>query len=349
MTGRATEPASGTTPPAAPQPADVAGAAERIGGHVHRTPVLRSRTVDALLGATTFLKCENLQRAGAFKVRGAFNTLLALREASLLGGDGAAGSSGVVAFSSGNHAQAVALAAGTLGMGATIVMPTDAPPAKMAATRGYGARVITYDRYTEDREEVAAGLVARDGLALVPPFDHPHVMAGQGTATLELLEETGELDALFVPVGGGGLASGAALALEHLGHDRTRLYGVEPQAGDDAQRSLRAGRIVRIDVPRTIADGAQTQALGRLPFEVLQRRMTEVLTAGDDLLLAVMSLLATRTKLVVEPTGCLGLAAAWLLREELAGARIGVVLSGGNTSLERLASLDDAWQRLYEP
>jgi threo-3-hydroxy-L-aspartate ammonia-lyase len=309
---------------------DVRAAAERIRGHAHRTPVLTSRRVDAEVGARLFFKCENFQRMGAFKFRGAFNALSRL--------DPDQARAGVVAYSSGNHAQAVALAARILDIPATIVMPYDAPEAKVAATLGYGASVVRYDRYAEDREEIGRRLAADGGLALVPPYDHADVMAGQGTATLELLEEVGELDALFVCLGGGGLLSGAALAARALSPS-CRIVGVEPEAGDDGLRSLRSGSIVHIDTPVTIADGAQTQHLGVLPFEIIRREVDDIVTASDAELVAAMRVFASTMKIIVEPTGCLAFAAVRRLRDELAGQRVGVVVSGGNVDLDRFAAL----------
>ncbi|WP_438293098.1 threo-3-hydroxy-L-aspartate ammonia-lyase [Streptomyces sp. HUAS TT7] len=309
---------------------DVVRAHERIAPHAHRTPVLTSRLTDAELGLSLFFKCENLQRMGAFKFRGAFNALSRF--------DAEQRRAGVVAFSSGNHAQAVALAASLLGIPATIVMPHDAPAAKLAATQGYGASVVPYDRYTEDREEIGAALAKERGLTLVPPYDHPHVMAGQGTAAKELFEETGPLDALFVPLGGGGLLSGSLLSAGALSPS-CEVYGVEPEAGDDGRRSLRAGRIVHIDTPATIADGAQTQHLGAHTFPVIRDRVTGIVTASDAQLVDCMRLFAARLKLVVEPTGCLGLAAAVALAERFRGGRVGVIVSGGNVGMSRFAEL----------
>jgi threonine dehydratase len=267
---------------------------------------------------------------GAFKFRGAFNALSRFDEDQRR--------AGVVTYSSGNHAQAIALAARILGVPATIVMPHDAPEAKVAATVGYGASVVRYDRYTEDREEIGRALAADKGLTLVPPFDHPDVIAGQGTATLELLEEVGELDALFVCLGGGGLLSGAALAARAMSPS-CRIVGVEPEAGDDGVQSLRTGSIVHIDTPVTIADGAQTQALGVLPFEIIRRDVDDILTASDAELVAAMRVFASTMKIVVEPTGCLAFAAVRRLAAELAGQRVGVLVSGGNVDLNRFAAL----------
>ncbi|WP_116215189.1 threo-3-hydroxy-L-aspartate ammonia-lyase [Streptomyces olivoreticuli] len=309
---------------------DVLAAADRIAGHAHRTPVLRSRLVDESIGARVVFKCENFQRMGAFKFRGAYNALAQFSPGRRR--------AGVVAYSSGNHAQAVALAARLLGIPATIVMPHDAPAAKRAATEGYGGRIVPYDRYTEDREEIGRALAAERGLTLIPPFDHAQVIAGQGTAAKELFEEAGELDALFVPLGGGGLLSGTALAARALSPD-CELFGVEPEAGDDARRSLREGRIVHIDAPRTIADGAQTQHLGALTFAVLRRERPEVLTATDDELVEAMRTFASVMKIVVEPTGCLGFAALRRVADRLRGQRVGVIVSGGNIDLARFAAL----------
>jgi threonine dehydratase len=309
---------------------DVAAAARRIEGHAHRTPVLRSRTADEELGAQLFFKCENLQRIGAFKFRGAFNALAKFDEQQRRGG--------VVAFSSGNHAQAIALAARILGMPATIVMPHDAPAAKVAATKGYGGQVVIYDRYKDDREQIGRELAQKHGMTLIPPYDHPDVMAGQGTAAMELFEETGPLDALFVPLGGGGLLSGTALATRGLA-PQCKLYGVEPEAGNDGQQSFRSGSIVHIDTPSTIADGAQTQHLGQHTFAVIRRDVDDVLTASDAQLVEAMRFFATRMKLVVEPTGCLGFAAAREMKAQLRGLRVGVLISGGNVDVERLGAL----------
>lgn len=309
---------------------DVVAAAGRIAGHAHRTPVLRSRTMDAELGAEVFFKCENLQRMGAFKFRGAFNALARLDERRRR--------AGVVAYSSGNHAQGIALAASLLDIPATIVMPHDAPVAKVEATKGYGGRVVTYDRYTEDRETIGRRLADERGLTLIPPYDHPDIIAGQGTAALELLQDVGRLDSLFVSLGGGGLLSGSALAARKLA-PACKVYGVEPEAGNDGQRSFRSGTIVHIDTPRTIADGAQTQHLGEYTFEIIRRDVDDVLTATDDELIDCMRFFATRMKLIVEPTGCLGLAAARAMKTRLRGQRIGVIITGGNIDMERFCSL----------
>ncbi|MEV8524913.1 threo-3-hydroxy-L-aspartate ammonia-lyase [Streptomyces sp. NPDC052000] len=309
---------------------DVVRAHERISSHAHRTPVLTSRLTDAELGLSLYFKCENLQRMGAFKFRGAFNALSRFTAEQRR--------AGVVAYSSGNHAQAVALSAALLGIPATIVMPHDAPAGKLAATRGYGADVVLYDRYTEDREAIGRALADERGLTLIPPYDHPHVMAGQGTAAKELFEETGPLDALFVPLGGGGLLSGTLLSAGALAPS-CEVYGVEPEAGDDGRRSLRAGSVVHIDTPATIADGAQTQHLGAHPFPVIRDRVTDIVTATDAQLIDCMRLFATRMKMVVEPTGCLGLAAARDLAERYRGKRVGVLISGGNVDMDRFVKL----------
>ncbi|HMN75443.1 MAG TPA: threo-3-hydroxy-L-aspartate ammonia-lyase [Burkholderiaceae bacterium] len=316
--------------PTLPTFEDVAAAAKRLAGQAHRTPVLRSRTADAMLGAEVFFKCENLQRAGAFKFRGAFNALARF--------DAAQRRAGVIAFSSGNHAQAIALAGRVLGIPATLLMPDDAPRAKVAATQGYGAEVIRFDRYREDREAIARRLAHERGLTLIPPYDHPDVIAGQGTATLELIEEVGALDDLFVCLGGGGLLSGAALAARALA-PACRLHGVEPEAGNDAQQSIACGEIVHIETPQTIADGAQTQHLGKLTFEIIRRDVADIVTATDAQLVQAMRFFAERMKLVVEPTGCLGFAGACHAGLPLAGRRVGVLISGGNVDLQRFAEL----------
>jgi threonine dehydratase len=314
--------------PSLPTYDDVAAAARRLEGHAHRTPVVSSRTVDAELGARVFFKCENFQRMGAFKFRGAFNALSRF--------DARQRRAGVVAFSSGNHAQAVALSARILDMPATIVMPHDAPASKVAATQGYGGRIVFYDRYREDREAIGARLAEQQGMTLVPPYDHPDVIAGQGTAAKELIDEVGPLDALFVCLGGGGLLSGSALAARALS-PRTKLFGVEPEAGNDGQRSFRSGAVVHIDTPQTIADGAQTQQLGRFTFAIIKRDVDDILTASDSELVECMRFFASRMKMIVEPTGCLGFAAA--RRQALQGQRIGVIVSGGNVDLARFSAL----------
>lgn len=313
-----------------PTYADVLTAAGRIDGYAHKTPVMTSRTANEEIGAELFFKCENLQRMGAFKFRGAFNALAKFDERQR--------KAGVVAFSSGNHAQGVALSARLLGIPATIIMPHDAPAAKVAATRGYGATVVQYDRYTEDREAIGRSLAEEHGYTLIPPYDHPDVIAGQGTAAKELFDEVGPLDALFVCLGGGGLLSGTALATRALSPD-CKLYGVEPEAGNDGQRSLRSGSIVHIDTPVTIADGAQTQHLGNYTFEIIRRDVDDIYTASDAQLVAAMGFFAERMKLVVEPTGCLGFAAVRELKAQLQGQRVGVIISGGNIDLARYAAL----------
>ena len=309
---------------------DVIAASARLKGVAHRTPVLSSRTINNETGAELFFKCENLQRMGAFKFRGAFNALSQFDERQK--------KAGVVTYSSGNHAQAIALSASLLNLPATIVMPNDAPAAKMAATRGYGGKVVIYDRYTEDREQIGNELAHKHGLTLIPPYDHPDVIAGQGTAAKELFEEVGELDALFVCLGGGGLLSGSALSARALS-PRCKIYGVEPEAGNDGQRSLRSGSIVHIDTPKTIADGAQTQHLGAYTFEIIRRDVDDIVTVGDAQLVDGMRFFAERMKLVVEPTGCLGLAAARAMASVLKGLRVGVVVSGGNVDLDRFCAL----------
>ena len=309
---------------------DVLAAADRLRGIAHRTPVLSSRRIDAQLGAQLLFKCENLQRGGAFKFRGAYNALSRLDEAQRR--------RGVTAYSSGNHAQAVAYAARLLEIPATIVMPADAPAIKRAATQEYGARIVSYDRYREDRAAICQALADEQGLAVIPPFDHPDVIAGQGTAALELFEEAGQLDALFLPLGGGGLLAGTLLAAAGRCAGCS-VHGVEPAAGDDGRQSLRRGERVRIAVPETIADGAQTQQLGELTFPIIRAAVTDILAVEDAALVECMRVLAETMKLVVEPTGCLGFAGVRLLRDSLQGRKVGVILSGGNVALSRLAEL----------
>ena len=313
--------------------ADIEAAAQRLKGHAHRTPVLTSRTADERTGAQVFFKCENLQRMGAFKFRGAYNALAQFTPEQRRGG--------VIAFSSGNHAQATALSARLLGMPSVIVMPKDSPAAKLAATREYqqgqpASEVVLYDRYTEDREAIGQRLASERGMTLIPPYDHAHVMAGQGTAAAELIQETGPLDLLLVCVGGGGLISGCAVAAQHLSPG-IAVVGVEPEAGNDTQRSLAEGRIVHIDTPKTIADGAQTQHSGDLTFPVIQRLVQSIVTVTDDQLIRGMRFFAERMKMVVEPTGCLGAAALLEGVVQARGQRVGVILSGGNVDLARYA------------
>jgi threonine dehydratase len=318
------------TTPALPTFDDVKTAADRLKGHAHKTPVITSRTVNEEFGAEVFFKCESLQRMGAFKFRGAFNALSKFSEGQR--------KAGVVAFSSGNHAQAIALSAKLLGIPATIVMPHDAPAAKVAATKGYGGNVIVYDRYQEDREQIGRDLAQKHGFTLIPPYDHPDVISGQGTAAKELFEEIGELDAFFVPLGGGGLLAGSALSTRALS-PKCKLFGVEPEAGNDGQRSFRSGSIVHIETPKTIADGAQTQHLGNHTFPIIRRDVDDVLTASDAELVECMRFAAQRMKLVIEPTGCLGFAAARQMKSQFEGMRIGVLVSGGNVDIERFCSL----------
>ncbi|MRD47995.1 threo-3-hydroxy-L-aspartate ammonia-lyase [Caenimonas koreensis] len=309
---------------------DVAAAARRLAGHAHRTPVMRSHTADTALGAQLFFKCENLQRMGAFKFRGGYNALSKFSAEQK--------KNGVLAFSSGNHAQAIALSARLHGMPAVILMPIDAPQSKIEATRGYGAEVILFDRYKQDREALATALAQERGMTLIPPFDHPDVLSGQGTAAMELIEEAGELDVLFVPLGGGGLLSGCLLAAKALS-PRCQVYGVEPEAGNDGQQSLAKGEIVNIATPVTLADGAQTQHLGRYTFEIIRRDVAGIVTASDSELVDAMKFFASRMKIFTEPTGCLGFAAARNGSVDIRGKRVGVIISGGNVDLDRFASL----------
>ncbi|TDR89090.1 threo-3-hydroxy-L-aspartate ammonia-lyase [Enterovirga rhinocerotis] len=312
-----------------PTYADVEAAARRIEGAAHRTPVLTSRTADERTGARLFFKAENLQRAGAFKFRGALNAIRSLSPEQR--------TRGVVTFSSGNHAQSIAYAGRLEGVPTVIVMPKDAPALKMAATKGYGGEVLLYDRYTEDREAIGRRLSEERGLAIIPPFDHPDVIAGQGTATKELIEEVGPLDLLLVCLGGGGLLSGSALAAEALSPG-CRVVGVEPEAGNDVQQSLAAGRIVTIPVPKSIADGALTPAPSARTFALIQRLVSEVVTVPDAGLVEAMRFFVERMKIVVEPTGCLAAAAAFGGAVPVSGRRVGVILSGGNVDPAALAS-----------
>jgi threonine dehydratase len=301
--------------------ADVRAAAERLRGVAHRTPVITSRTLDERTGARAYLKAENLQRIGAFKFRGAYNKIAQLSPEQRR--------AGVVAFSSGNHAQGVALAAQLLGVPATIVMPSDAPAAKLAATRGYGADVVTYDRERMNRAELAASIAAERGATLVPPYDDPAIIAGQGTVALELIEDAGPLDVLLVPLGGGGLLAGCSLAASALSPG-VKIYGVEPEAGDDWVRSWREDRIVSIPVPKTIADGQQTQAPGDLTWPIGRALAAGVVTVTDDELRTAMRFAFERLKLVVEPSGACGLAALLFGKVDVRGARVGIAISGGN-------------------
>ena len=311
--------------------ADVEAAAARLEGVAHRTPVATSSQFDALAGCEAYFKCENLQRMGAFKFRGAYNALASLDEA--------ARKRGVVAFSSGNHAQAVALAGRLLGIATTIVMPADAPAVKVAATRGYGANVVTYDRAKgEDREQVAARIAKETGAGVIPPFDHREVIAGQGTAAKELIEDIGALDYLFVCTGGAGLLSGCAIAASHLSPG-CKVIGVEPAAGDDAARSFRTKQLVHIPLPDTIADGARTQSLGALTFPLVLRHVADIITVTDQQLLDAMRFIWERMKLVVEPTGALAAAGVLSGAIDVRDKRVGIILSGGNVDLKAIAGL----------
>ena len=315
---------------ALPTFADVQAAAQRLQGVAHRTPVMRSSTLDKLTGAEFFFKCENFQRMGAFKFRGGYNALSQFTPEQA--------KRGAIAFSSGNHAQAVALSARILGMPAVILMPEDAPAAKLDATRGYGAEVITFNRFTEDREALTQRIAQERGMTLVPPYNHRDVIAGQGTSAMELLADVPNLDYLFVCLGGGGLLSGCLLAAKAMA-PQCKVYGVEPEAGNDAQQSLRKGEIVKIDTPKTIADGAQTQAIGDLTYAIIRRDVTDIVTASDAQLVDSMRFYAERMKIVVEPTGALSLAGARYSGLDLKGARVGVLISGGNVDLGRYAQL----------
>ncbi|MFJ7996849.1 pyridoxal-phosphate dependent enzyme [Streptomyces sp. NPDC096310] len=309
---------------------DIREAAVRLDGIAHRTPVLTSRTLDARVGAEVFVKCENFQRAGAFKFRGAYNAAAQLSPAQL--------ARGIAAYSSGNHAQAIALAARDLGSTAVVLMPEDTPRSKREATAGYGAEVVTYDRYTQDRTALGEALAAERGLTLIPPYDHPHVIAGQGTAALELFEETGELDLLLAPVGGGGLMAGSALTAKAL-YSRIRAVGVEPADGDDTKRSLEAGERVTVPVPRTLADGQALPTPGEITFAVNRRLLDSIALVGDDEIRDAMRFAFERLKIVLEPSGATALAALLAGRVEHRARRIGLIASGGNIDTRRFADI----------
>jgi threo-3-hydroxy-L-aspartate ammonia-lyase len=327
-----------TTPALAVSAADISAAAQRISATAYRTPVLTSKTANDMSGAQLFFKAENFQRMGAFKFRGAANAIARFNDQQRKGG--------VIAFSSGNHAQAIALSAKLAGIKACIVMPNDAPANKLAATRGYGAEVVLYDRYTQDREAICQALARERGMTMIPPYDHADVIAGQGTAAKELIEQVGQLDYLLVCLGGGGLLSGCAIAA-HEWSPGVRVIGVEPEAGNDVQQSFAAGKIIKIETPKTIADGAQTQAAGILTFPIIQKTVESIQTASDSELVATMKFFAQTMKIVVEPTGCLAAAVALrapdytagpsALSTQLAGKRVGVIISGGNTDLTQYA------------
>ena len=309
---------------------DVKAAALRLEGHAHRTPVMTSATADRLLGASLFFKCENFQRMGAFKFRGAFNAISMLKPEQR--------QKGVVCFSSGNHAQAVALSGQILGVKTAIFMPVDAPPLKIEATRSYGGEVNLFDRFKDDREALAGALANERGMTLIPPYDHPDVIAGQGTAAMELIEEVGPLDFLLVCLGGGGLLAGSALAARALS-PHCKIYGVEPEAGNDVQQSFASGKIVKIATPKTIADGAQTQSAGLITFPIIQRHVDGIVTATDAQVVEGMKFFAERMKMLVEPTGALSFAAARHAGLPIQAKRVGVIVSGGNVDLQRFAEL----------
>jgi threo-3-hydroxy-L-aspartate ammonia-lyase len=315
--------------------ADISAAAARLLGVAHRTPVLTSHTANERTGAQLFFKCENFQRMGAFKFRGAYNALAQFTPAQR--------ERGVIAFSSGNHAQAIALSARLLGMPSVIVMPHDSPAAKLAATRDYQqgqahSDVVLFDRYTQDRDAIGQALARERGMTLIPPYDHAHVMAGQGTAALELIEDTGPLDMLLVCTGGGGLVAGCAVAAHQLSPG-IEVIGVEPEAGNDVQQSLASGSIVRINTPKTLADGAQTQACGLLTFPIIQQLVKRIETVSDAQLVQTMRFFAERMKMVVEPTGCLAAAAVLQGVVKAPGQRVGIIISGGNVDIEQFARL----------
>src|SRR5882757_2140334 len=309
---------------------DICHARDTLAGHAHRTPIVTSRAADQRAGSKVFFKCENLQRSGAFKFRGAYHALCKAQAR--------ASARGVVTFSSGNHAQAIALSSQLLGMPAVIVMPQDAPASKVSATQAYGAEIVLYDRYRENREHLAAALASERSFVLIPPYDHPDVIAGQGTVGMEMLEQIDGLDLLVVPLGGGGLLAGCAIAAK-AANPACRVVGVEPEAGNDGQLSLRANRIVRIDTPRTIADGAQTQQLGEHTFPILRQLVDHIVTVSDEQLIDAMRFCADSMTMVVEPTGCLAVAAVFNGLPDVAGKSVGIVLSGGNIDSARFADL----------
>ncbi|MFF2331507.1 MULTISPECIES: threo-3-hydroxy-L-aspartate ammonia-lyase [unclassified Streptomyces] len=309
---------------------DVREAAARLNGIAHRTPVLTSRTLNALVGAEVLIKCENFQRVGAFKFRGAYNAAAQLSPAQL--------AKGIAAYSSGNHAQATALAARELGTSAVILMPEDAPESKREATAGYGAEIVTYDRYTQDRTALGEALAAERGLALIPPYDHPHVIAGQGTAALELFEETGELDMLIAPVGGGGLMAGSAITAKTL-YPGIAVVGVEPDNGDDTKRSLEAGERITIPVPRTLADGQALSTPGEITFAVNQQLVDGIALVSDDEIRDAMRFAFDRLKIVLEPSGATALAALLAGHIDHRPRRIGIIASGGNINTQRFTDI----------
>lgn len=309
---------------------DILSASDVLSGKANSTPVITSRTLDAMTGATVFVKCENFQRTGAFKFRGAYNAMSRMQESDK--------EMGVLTYSSGNHAQAIALAGSLLGVATTIIMPDDAPAIKKAATEGYGATVITYDKHETTREALAAEIAAERGMTVIPPYDHPHVVAGQGTVGLELMQAAHDLDMLFVCCGGGGLLSGCAIASKHL-QPGCKVVGVEPEAGDDATRSFHTGTLQKVHNPETIADGARTPYLGTITFPLVLKYVDDMITVSDEALVEAMRFYWERAKLVVEPTGALALAGLLSGKIDVKGARVGIVISGGNVDLERALEL----------
>lgn len=308
---------------------DVVVASKNLETFVTKTPVLTSSTLNKMLDAEIFFKCENFQKTGSFKFRGAMNALAHFSAEQK--------KAGVIAFSSGNHAQGIALAAQLMGIPAMILMPQDAPKIKIQATQGYGAEVVFYDRYTQNREEIGQALAVKHGMTLVPSYDHFHVIAGQGTTAKELIEEIGHLDFLFVGLGGGGMLAGSTLATKKL-LPECQIYGVEPEAGNDGQQSLQQGKIIHIDTPSTIADGAQVQHLGERTFPIIQQGVEEIVTVSDAELIKALRFFAERMKIVVEPTGCLGLAGLSQYKEQIKGKHVGCIITGGNIDLQRYAN-----------
>ncbi len=312
---------------------DILSASDLLSGTVNQTPIITSRTLDSISGATVFVKCENFQRTGAFKFRGAFNAMSRLRESDK--------ERGVLTYSSGNHAQAIALSGRLLGVSTTIIMPDDAPAIKKAATEGYGARVISYDKHATTREELAAEIAEKHGMTIIPPYDHPHVVAGQGTVGLELMQAAHELDYLFVCCGGGGLLSGCGIATKHL-QPNCQVIGVEPEAGDDATRSFHSGTLQKVHNPDTIADGARTPYLGKITFPLVLQYADNMITVSDSALVEAMRFFWERAKLIVEPTGALATAGLLSGQIDVKGKRVGVVISGGNVDLNSACALFSA-------
>lgn len=309
---------------------DIAEAAKRLDGVSHITPVARSTTLDSVTGCQVFLKCENLQRTGAFKFRGAYNALSQLSDEQK--------NTGVLTYSSGNHAQAVALAGSLLGIATTVIMPDDAPEIKRKATEGYGAEIISYDRSQYSREDLAKDISRERRLPIIPPYDHPHIVAGQGTTGLELFSQVPDLDVLLVCCGGGGLLSGCSIAAKYL-NPSCKVYGVEPANADDATRSFHTGTIQTVHNPDTVADGARTPYLGQVTFPIIMQNVDDMVTVSERSIIKAMYFMWERLKLVVEPTGALALSALFGGTLSFPGKKVGVVISGGNVDIQAAATL----------